>query len=195
MQKWVYGPKQSNTQPQNHVMAFSPAHLFILLSAGWFRPRPWAVLLVQVSQNGSVDRRVSGLLSRSERDDGMKLLRGVVCHSNWKQQKCGTFLTFETMVGLHCLRVNGSICWFLAFCPSACVKKKKSLHTQTICIFCLDFPHFNVYLLIVPNQHLHWVQTYHKGFLWFHNVPASVPLIDVAAQRKRKIGKNPITSE
>lgn len=28
-------------------------------------------------------------------------------------------LTLDTMVGLHCLRVKGSICWFLEFCPSA----------------------------------------------------------------------------
>lgn len=27
-------------------------------------------------------------------------------------------------MGLHCLRVKGSICWFLAFCPSACRKKQ-----------------------------------------------------------------------
>lgn len=37
-------------------------------------------------------------------------------------------LTLDTMVGLHCLRVKGSICWFLAFCPSACVKINKQIN-------------------------------------------------------------------
>lgn len=63
--------------------------------------------------------------------------------------------------------------------------KKKSIHSQLLSSICT----FLIWIImgpIVTDQHLQWAQTYHEGFFWFYNIPASVPLIDVAEWRKGK---------
>lgn len=112
----------------------------------------------------------------------METLRGLVRHSEWKRQK--HFLHLKPWWVCTVSGWTGPSAGFLHFVLQPAWKKNYKLipsHSDKMLLY-LGFPNLNLY---VAHRHLQWV-TYHKGFLWLHDVPASVPLIDVAEWRKIK---------
>lgn len=114
--------------PSEKGLGSRSAYQFVLLCARRICCWPRAVLLIQMSKNSCMDWWVSGLKNQKEQGDKVRFssVQYIVHieHALWNNYRN---LTLDTIVGLHCLRVKGSICWFLAFCPSACHKTNKKI--------------------------------------------------------------------